>query len=497
MLVALLGVLFLFNAAPAQAQDTPVWSATLTVGAIPGGTNFGCTSGSSVTCSTQLSDNDFTVGGTNYTIDSISSSSTSLIILFTVAKNSELQALKFCIGTSAFDIPDTTTQGASWSVNLGWSAGDTVELSIGSSCPQPDHTLSVNANPICGSEVTDTSVQPTRTLVLTPAPASETETEYQWFTDSTEGNWLGSLPIGMSGRSTHTLDNTFSQLRNAYTGFKGFRYRLKDNTSVTAECFWTFSEQTPNTRTPTTETPTTNTGGTGTGGGGGGGAPPRDTTSPEEPSDTPCGESDREYLERFYEATGGENWLEKEYWNSQEPLDQWFGVGTDEDGEVISLRLADNGLSGDMPTEELLCLNENTELKELALWDNEDLLGEVPEELLLAVERAALRAIADMLDLNPEWFEDYEDPFNFEDWYERVTTDDDGRVVELELPGEIPESIIAQFKKRREIIITTNDGGCALSPEGSSAFSLFLLTLVVFAVLGRKRARGGEDVEAG
>ena len=245
--------------------------------------------------------------------------------------------------------------------------------------------------------------------------------------------------------------------------------------------------QTP--RTPTTETPTTNTGGTGSGGGGGGAAPPKDTTSPEEPSDTPCGESDREYLERFYEATGGENWHENEYWNSQEPLDEWFGVDTDENEEVVSLRLADNNLSGDMPTEELLCLNENTELKELALWDNDDLSGEVPEDLALAVERAALRYIADMFNINPEWFEDYEDPFNFEDWHEGVTTDDEERVVELVLPGEIPESIRSQFKKREITITTSSEGGCALSPEGSSAFSLFLLTLVVFAVVGRKRAR--------
>ena len=221
----------------------------------------------------------------------------------------------------------------------------------------------------------------------------------------------------------------------------------------------------------------------------GGGAPPLAEPSDPTPDSPRCGESDRKYLERFYEATGGDAWDRNENWNSQETLDEWFRVETDEDGEVISLRLEENNLSGDMPTEELLCLNENTELKELALWGNDDLSGEVPEELVWAVERAALRAIAEMLNLNPEWFEDYEDPFDFEDWHEGVTTDDDGRVTELTLPGEIPESIIAQFKERREIMITTSDGGCALSPEGSSAFSLFLLTLVVFAMLGRKRVR--------
>ena len=244
---------------------------------------------------------------------------------------------------------------------------------------------------------------------------------------------------------------------------------------------------------PTGGVPPTGGGPSPTGGGpspGGGGSPPGGPSDPTPDSDTParCGESDREYLERFYEATGGDAWHRDENWNSQEPLGEWFGVETDEDGEVVSLRLAGNGLSGDMPTEELLCLNENTELKELALWDN-DLSGDVPEGLELAVERAALRYIAEMLNISPEWFENYEDPFDFEDWYEGVTTDDDGRVVELDLPGEIPESIRSQFKERREITITTSDGGCALSPEGSSAFSLFLLTLFVFAVLVRKRAR--------
>jgi len=221
-------------------------------------------------------------------------------------------------------------------------------------------------------------------------------------------------------------------------------------------------------------------------------APPTDDDPPTgEPSDTdppPCGESDREYLERFYEASGGDNWHENENWNSEESLGEWYGVETDEDGNVVSLRLPDNNLSGDMPAEELLCL---TELVELALWGNDDLSGEVPEELVLAVERAALREIAEMLDINPGWFEEnYEYPYDFEDWYEGVTTDDEGRVTELDLPGEIPETLISQFHKRRMITTSSSGGGCALSPEDdSSAFSLFLLTLVVFAVLGRRRER--------
>ena len=74
-----------------------------------------------------------------------------------------------------------------------------------------------------------------------------------------------------------------------------------------------------------------------------------------------------------------------------------------------------------------------------------------------------------------------------------VTTDDGGRVTGLDFTvegaiGEIPESV-SQLRRLRERMITTSseDGVCALSPEdNSSAFSLFLLTLLVFAMLGRR-----------
>ena len=230
----------------------------------------------------------------------------------------------------------------------------------------------------------------------------------------------------------------------------------------------------------------------GGGGGGGGGLPPSGSSDEPPPEDdelsTLCSQEDRETLERFYETTGGEQWDENENWNSEEPLNQWYGVDTDDEGEVVSLRLSENNLSGDTPEELLSCLSE---LKELALWGNEeDLSGEVPEKLVLAVERAVLRDMAEMLDLNPEWFENYGDPYNFEDWHTGVTTDDDGRVVELVLPGEVPGTLISQLRKLRVITTSSENGGCALSPkDDSSAFSLFLLTLLVFAAFGRKRAR--------
>ena len=240
-----------------------------------------------------------------------------------------------------------------------------------------------------------------------------------------------------------------------------------------------------------------------------------------------CGEDDRWALSRFYEAVGGQNWNDNTNWNSQEPLDRWFGVGTDEDGRVISLHLEGNGLSGETPRE-LVCLSE---LKELALWDNDSLSGEVPQELALAVERAVLRDVAEALSLNAQWFDDYEDPFNFEDWHMGVTTDDDERVTELDftgedITGEIPGSVFElerltaietgcevtleveapervsvmpdecpeetppedMEEMEEEETAASRGGGCALSQGDSSVsgFGLFLVTLLVFAAWEKK-----------
>ena len=117
-----------------------VWAATLTVtgsAMIPG-----C---DSATCDTQITPNTFTVGGQSNGLNLISVESGSLLVTLKNQKNVALQALKFCVGSTAFEIPDTTGPTMVWSNSgLTWSVGDIVSLSIGTSCPtqSTDATLS-------------------------------------------------------------------------------------------------------------------------------------------------------------------------------------------------------------------------------------------------------------------------------------------------------------------------------------------------------------------
>ena len=251
-----------------------------------------------------------------------------------------------------------------------------------------------------------------------------------------------------------------------------------------------------------------------------------------------CPGEERKILEMFYDSTRGDMWEQSGGWNTEDDLRDWHGVRTDEDGEVISLSLADNRLSGDIPSA-LLCFDELSGLLELALWNNDELSGEVPDDLVPAVERAVLRDVAETLELNPGWFEDYNvaDLFDFSDWHGGVTTDDDGRVTELDFTGEditgvIPGSVfelkrltaietgcevtleveapgrvsvvpdecleetapedMEEMEGEEEETAASGGGGCALGQGDSSVstFGLLLVTILVFAALGRRRALG-------
>ena len=86
--------------------------------------------------------------------------------------------------------------------------------------------------------------------------------------------------------------------------------------------------------------------------------------------------TDREILSILYHSTNGPDWAENDNWLSDKPLDQWYGVTTDDDGRVVVLNLVYNRLKGPIPTQ----LGQLSRLAELNLWGN-GLSGQIPPEL--------------------------------------------------------------------------------------------------------------------
>ena len=87
-------------------------------------------------------------------------------------------------------------------------------------------------------------------------------------------------------------------------------------------------------------------------------------------------ESERKILVTFYEATDGENWDQNTNWRSEHPLNEWYGVRTDEKGSVTGLRLTGNDLAGPIPPE----LGGLSALVRLELSGNQ-LSGSIPAAL--------------------------------------------------------------------------------------------------------------------
>ena len=87
-------------------------------------------------------------------------------------------------------------------------------------------------------------------------------------------------------------------------------------------------------------------------------------------------ETDRAALVALYNATDGENWLDRTNWLSDVPTGEWSGVTTNANGRVTDLSLYDNQLTGEIPAE----LGNLTNLEGLDLFSNQ-LTGEIPAEL--------------------------------------------------------------------------------------------------------------------
>jgi Leucine-rich repeat (LRR) protein len=75
---------------------------------------------------------------------------------------------------------------------------------------------------------------------------------------------------------------------------------------------------------------------------------PETAKSLTEPKDAAVRERERRALVEFYEALGGPDWIERDFWGSDRPVGEWHGVTTDADGYVTVLTIYDNNLIGPM-----------------------------------------------------------------------------------------------------------------------------------------------------
>lgn len=106
--------------------------------------------------------------------------------------------------------------------------------------------------------------------------------------------------------------------------------------------------------------------------------PPTKTTSPTdtpEPTSTPDREAiERQALVTLYEATEGDDWVHNDYWLSNKPICDWYGVKC-EGGFVVVLSLSQNALRGKIPPE----ISQLTSLRYLDISYNG--LTSLPPEL--------------------------------------------------------------------------------------------------------------------
>ena len=164
-------------------------------------------------------------------------------------------------------------------------------------------------------------------------------------------------------------------------------------------------------------------------------------------------------LVALYEATDGDNWENNANWLSDQPLDEWFGVTTDDDGRVTSLELYENGLLGVLPAE----LGSLTNLQTLHLYENE-LSGALPAELGSLTNLQTLHLYDNQLsgELPAE--------------LGNLTNLRELHLYENELSGELPTEL-GNLTNLRELVLDENDFSGGLPESLSNLTHLELLYL--------------------
>ena len=87
-------------------------------------------------------------------------------------------------------------------------------------------------------------------------------------------------------------------------------------------------------------------------------------------------DTQRAILTVFFHDTGGPCWTQNRNWTSDGPLRDWHGIHVDDNGQVVSLSLAGNNLTGHIPPE----LGSLDGLVAIELYGN-GLSGPIPPEL--------------------------------------------------------------------------------------------------------------------
>ena len=172
----------------------------------------------------------------------------------------------------------------------------------------------------------------------------------------------------LSGYESETVCRVTSKSWNAWDGLRITHIRFFDesNEGGVREHEVAYSGE-PDSPTPTpTPTPSATP------------APTPTTMQSATPTETTseCAQRDKDVLVALYDAADGENWRRRGNWLTDEPLGEWYGVTTSDEGCVTRLELWRNGITGEIPAQ----LGSLSELTVLNLRDN-PLSGQIPSEI--------------------------------------------------------------------------------------------------------------------